>query len=67
MSNWLFFNCPKCKMLYHFVKAQAGPESVDGEIGCCHCGEPLPGREGQYVLKYFLLRDTGHQERYALA
>ena len=54
-------------MLYHLVKAQAGPEFVDGEIGCCHCGEPLPGREGQYVLKYFLLRDTGHQERYALA
>jgi hypothetical protein len=50
------FNCTSCNALYHLIKAEAGPENVDSEIACRVCGAPLPGREGSFVLKYFLLR-----------
>jgi hypothetical protein len=51
-----FFHCPHCKALYQLVKVEAGPATRDGEIACRACGGPLPGREGTFVLKYFLLR-----------
>ena len=50
------FNCPNCNALYEVVKLQAGPETNDREITCRNCGNPLIGREGSLVLKYFLLR-----------
>ena len=50
------FNCPHCNALYQVIKVEAGPETVDREITCRACGAPLPGREGNFVLKYFLLR-----------
>ena len=50
------FNCTSCNALYHLIKAEAGPETVDSEIACRICGAPLPGRDGSFVLKYFLLR-----------
>jgi predicted Zn finger-like uncharacterized protein len=53
------FTCPHCQALYQVVKAEAGPESVDRAVPCRSCGEPLPGREGNFVLKYFLLRHAG--------
>ena len=51
-----FFRCPSCKALYQVVKAEAGPETVDLEVACSICSGPLVAREGQFVLKYFLLR-----------
>jgi hypothetical protein len=48
------FICPQ----YQVVKAEAGPETVDRAVPCRSCGEPLPGREGDFVLKYFLLRQA---------
>ena len=51
-----FFRCPSCKALYQVVKAEAGPETVDVEVACSICRGPLGAREGQFVLKYFLLR-----------
>jgi hypothetical protein len=50
------FRCSSCFALYQVTKAQAGPETVDLKIACRVCGEPLVAREGQFVLKYFLLR-----------
>ena len=50
------FTCPNCRALYHVVKAEAGPETDSREIVCRACGRPLAGREGGFVLKYFLLR-----------
>jgi len=50
------FSCPHCGALYHLVKGEAGPETVYREIKCRICGGPLPEREGEFVLKYFLLR-----------
>jgi ssDNA-binding Zn-finger/Zn-ribbon topoisomerase 1 len=37
-------------------KIEAGPETDNREIKCRACGGPLVGREGKFVLKYFLLR-----------
>ena len=48
------FTCPNCQALYHVVKVEAGPETVFQEVPCRVCGEPLVGREGNFVLKYFL-------------
>jgi len=44
--------------LYHIVKVEAGPETVVQEVPCRVCAEPLVGREGNCVLKYFLLREA---------
>ena len=51
-----FFKCPSCDALYEVIRAEAGPETRDGEIGCRICGAPLAPRDGEFVLKYFLLR-----------
>ena len=51
-------HCSNCQALYQVVKAQAGPETVDLEIACRVCNGPLTAREGQFVLKYFLLREA---------
>jgi hypothetical protein len=58
-----FFHCPNCNALYQVVKTEAGPETVDREITCRACGAPLAGREGNFVLKYFLLRKGGRVTR----
>jgi hypothetical protein len=51
-------HCSNCQALYQVVKAQAGPETVDLEIACRVCNGPLTAREGQFVLKYCLLREA---------
>jgi hypothetical protein len=51
-------HCSNCQALYQVVKAQAGPETVDLEIACQVCKGPLTARQGQFVLKYFLLREA---------
>ena len=55
-SAFDFFTCLNCKALYQFVKVDAGPETVDRALRCVVCGTPLASREGEFVLKYFLLR-----------
>jgi predicted Zn finger-like uncharacterized protein len=50
------FTCPNCGAFYQVVKVEAGPETDNREIKCRACGGPLVGREGKFVLKYFLLR-----------
>jgi hypothetical protein len=44
------FICPNCNALYQV-------ETKGHEIACRVCGVPLAGREGKFVLKYFLLRE----------
>jgi hypothetical protein len=56
------FNCPSCNALYHLIKAEAGPETIDSEIACRVCGAQLPGRDGYFVLKYFLLREPARPD-----
>ena len=51
------FHCPNCNALYKVVKVEAGPETPDVEVVTCRsCGGPLAAREGNFVLKYFLVR-----------
>jgi hypothetical protein len=50
------FHCPNCNALYRVVKVEAGPETPDAEITCRNCGGSLTSREGNLVLKYFLVR-----------
>ena len=50
------FECPNCAAKYKVVRVQApqGP-ITDREITCLSCGAPLHGREGPFILKYFLV------------
>jgi hypothetical protein len=53
------FTCPKCRALYQVVKVERGPEINDRDVTCRSCGVPLSDREGNFVLKYFMLRKAG--------
>jgi len=50
------FECPNCAAKYELVQVQApqGP-TTDREITCLSCGGPLHGRDGSFLLKYFLV------------
>jgi DNA-directed RNA polymerase subunit RPC12/RpoP len=50
------FKCPTCGAEYEVVRAEAPPgPTTDREITCLNCGGPLQGREGAFLLKYFLV------------
>jgi hypothetical protein len=50
------FNCPNCRAKYEIVRVEAPPRpQTDREITCICCGGPLQGRQGAFVLKYFLV------------
>jgi len=59
------FNCPNCDALYQLVKTEAGPKTFDRWVTCRACGGPLRAREGEFVLKYFLLREAARRRKYA--
>jgi predicted Zn finger-like uncharacterized protein len=46
-------NCPHCGAAYKVVQIEAPSDPV--EITCRSCGGPLQGREGRFLLKYFLV------------
>jgi hypothetical protein len=48
------FDCPNCRAEYKLVLAEADPPP-DPQIVCRRCGAPLRGREGRFILKYFLV------------
>ena len=56
------FTCPNCRALYHVVEVEAGPETNFHDVGCRACGAELPGREGNFILKYFMLRKAGRTQ-----
>jgi hypothetical protein len=58
------FKCPNCQALYQIVKVEAGSESVFKEVPCRVCGAPLAGRDGKFVLKYFLLREATRAQKW---
>ena len=61
-QRYAFFKCPNCDALYQVVRVEALPEARDHEIKCLVCGEPLAAREGEFVLKYFLLRTAARKK-----
>ena len=56
------FTCPNCAAVYEVIRVEAD-RADDREINCLNCGEPLAARDGQFVLKYFLLRRPGERKR----
>ena len=54
------FHCSNCNAF----KVEAGPETVDREITCRCCEAPLIGREGNLVIKHFLLRKAGRVQKW---
>ena len=58
------FLCPHCSAKYRIVKVEADLGVKDCELTCLSCGGPLAGREGPFILKYFLVdRPTPRQRR----
>ena len=50
------FDCYNCGAKYKLVRVEAPPEpTTDRQIVCLSCGGPLNGREGAFLLKYFLI------------
>ena len=62
---FITFTCPNCNALYQMVKVEAGPETVDRDVNCRSCGANLPGRDGNFVLNYFMLRKADRVRRRA--
>jgi hypothetical protein len=62
-SEFNMFTCPSCRAPYQIIKVEAGPESDSREIVCLVCGGPVAAREGEFVLKYFLMRRQGQPAR----
>ena len=56
MSWTTQFECPNCAAKYEVVRVE-GPRvpTTDREITCVSCGGPMNGREGKFILKYFLV------------
>ena len=48
------FNCPNCGARYEVVRIEEPPRPTAREVTCLSCGGPLHGREGRFLLKYFL-------------
>jgi hypothetical protein len=49
------FDCPNCGARYKLVRMESDQVDLEGQIVCRRCGAPLLGREGKYILKYFLV------------
>jgi predicted Zn finger-like uncharacterized protein len=56
-------DCPTCQAVYRVVEAESGPETIDGDVPCRRCGGFLPGRKGEYILKYFYIRGGTQRRR----
>ena len=61
--SFAFFTCANCGALYQVVRGEAGTASVNGDIACRSCGGPLPGRAGQFAIKYFHLCEAVRRSR----
>src|ERR1700730_19113869 len=48
------FICPNCGSFYEVIRGDALPDSVYAQITCQTCAGPLPTREAQFALKYFV-------------
>jgi predicted RNA-binding Zn-ribbon protein involved in translation (DUF1610 family) len=49
------FECPNCGAQYKLVRLETNEALPDQELACRKCGGPLHGREGRFILKYFLV------------
>lgn len=67
MTNRSRFKCPTCAAIYHVVCVEAGPAAPDPAnddgLACPVCRSPLRARDGEFILKYFLVHRPGEAER----
>jgi predicted RNA-binding Zn-ribbon protein involved in translation (DUF1610 family) len=49
------FECPNCGAQYKIVRVETDGAVPEGQLTCRTCGGPLHGREGRFILKYFLV------------
>jgi hypothetical protein len=49
------FECPNCGAQYKLVRLETNEVLPDQQLACRKCGGPLHGREGRFILKYFLV------------
>jgi hypothetical protein len=61
-AAFVFFTCLNCKALYQLIKVEAG--AVDRAVTCLVCGVPFPSCEGEFDLKYSLLRKASRRKTY---
>ena len=61
-SKFSFYQCPNCEALYQRVRSRVGPGD-DPQIACNTCSAPLATREGEFVLKYFMLREAARAQK----
>jgi predicted Zn finger-like uncharacterized protein len=54
-SSVVLFNCPSCGAKYKIIAVESEAGSADRQIGCRNCGASVEGREGRFILKYFLV------------
>jgi hypothetical protein len=50
------FHCPHCGVAYKVVRVEtASAETGDDKVYCRNCDGELAGRDGAFILKYFLV------------
>jgi predicted RNA-binding Zn-ribbon protein involved in translation (DUF1610 family) len=55
------FECPNCGTRYKLVRVETDEVLPDQQLTCLKCGGPLHGREGKFMLKYFLVDRPGRK------
>jgi hypothetical protein len=59
----IFVNCTGCDARYRVVRVEATATDKFREIACVACDAPLKGRDGAWVLKYFLASGRARKRR----
>ena len=49
------FACPQCESRYKLIREKAGLRTSNRPVRCRVCGHVLASREGEDILKYFLI------------
>jgi hypothetical protein len=66
------YTCPQCQSLYHVIRSEAGYGTIDNrptidvnrELSCQICSVPMPSREDDHVVRYYLLRKEGRLRKW---
>jgi hypothetical protein len=62
-SKFSFYKCPNCAALYQLIKSQVGPRD-NPQTSCGACSGELPARDGEFALKYFMLREAARTQKW---
>jgi hypothetical protein len=49
------FKCPQCQARYKIVRVNARSQTIDRPVQCKVCAQPFVSRDGEDILKYFLI------------